>query len=127
MIKILETKTIFDGGDVAIHRHAEITIDGYRWRVGGLPLEGNLQAILEANEARLLAAAQAAGEPVDSGEVDFADFVDRATSEIAWLEATIPNIDTMTAAEVRAVVKRLAQENVEVIRSLRYLARRLGK
>jgi hypothetical protein len=46
-------------------------------------------------------------------------------NEIAWLETTIPGVDTMTAAQVRAVVKRLAQENLSILKLLRYVYRRL--
>jgi NCAIR mutase (PurE)-related protein len=46
-------------------------------------------------------------------------------AELDYLEATIPGIDAMTAAQVRAVVKRLAQENLSVLKLLRYVYRRL--
>lgn len=55
----------------------------------------------------------------------FDELAEKAAAEIAWLEETIPQIDTMTAAEVRAVVKRLARENMETIRAWRYVFRRL--
>lgn len=55
----------------------------------------------------------------------FDELADKASSEIEWLEATIPDIDGMAAAEVRAVVKRLARENLETIRAWRYVIRRL--
>lgn len=44
--------------------------------------------------------------------------------EIDFLQATIPDIDTMTAAQVRDTVKRLAQENLRIMRWLRYLNRK---
>jgi len=55
----------------------------------------------------------------------FSTFVNQADTEVAWLETNIPNIDTMDATQVRAVVKRLAQENLEIIKALRYIAKRV--
>jgi NCAIR mutase (PurE)-related protein len=46
-------------------------------------------------------------------------------AELDYLEATIPSIDAMTAAQVRAVVKRLAQENLSILKLLRYVYRRM--
>lgn len=58
--------------------------------------------------------------------VDFKALADAVDAEIDWLNATIPNIDTMTALEVRAVVKRLAQENREMMKAWRYVLRIVG-
>lgn len=41
----------------------------YLYLVGGLPLTGNLQTILDAREAELFTAAQAKGKPVDLYEI----------------------------------------------------------
>lgn len=57
--------------------------------------------------------------------VDLTDIIDQGENEIAYLDSTIPNIDTMTAVQVRDVVKRLAQENRQIIKALLYLARHL--
>lgn len=57
--------------------------------------------------------------------IDFDELADKAASEIQWLNDTIPQIDTMTAAQVRDVVKRLAQENLRQINAWRYIFRRL--
>jgi hypothetical protein len=57
--------------------------------------------------------------------LDFEALADKAAAEIAWLEATIPLIDTMTLEELRAVLKRVARENMETIRAWRYVIRRL--
>jgi hypothetical protein len=57
--------------------------------------------------------------------VDFDALAGKAANEIAWLEATIPGIGQMTAAQVRDVVARLARENLEMIRAWRYVLRRL--
>lgn len=71
MIEILETKSVSLG--VINARHAEIIISNgaasYLWSVGGLPLAGDLQAVLEAREAELFAQAQAGGRPVDLYEI----------------------------------------------------------
>ena len=55
----------------------------------------------------------------------FDELAEQATAEIEWLEETIPQIEAMTVVEVRAVVKRLAQENLRCIRAWRYVIRRL--
>ena len=70
-IEIVEIKTISLGTISA--RQAEIIISSgassYLWRVGNLPLAGDLQAILEAREAELFAQAQAGGRVVDLYEL----------------------------------------------------------
>lgn len=70
-IEILETKTINIGAVQA--RQVEIIVtsgpDAYLWIVGGLPLAGNLQTILEAREVDLFAAALAGGRVVDLYEI----------------------------------------------------------
>lgn len=58
--------------------------------------------------------------------VDFGALADQANTEIDWLNATIPQIDTMTLEDLRAVLKRIAQENLKQIKAWRYLFRRLG-
>jgi hypothetical protein len=59
MIKILDIR-IIEG----TLRHANIIIsvgdESYLWAIGGLPLEGDLQTILDGREAELWAAAQTA-------------------------------------------------------------------
>lgn len=90
--------------------------------------ESELLAHFGADEASLWQTAQRKQYPggVYQGRKDFESFAARATTEIGWLEETIPAIDTMTAAQVRDVVKRLAQENLEMIRAWRYVIRRLS-
>lgn len=56
----------------------------------------------------------------------FNDLEAQATTEIAWLEAAIPTIDSADLATLRLVLKRIAQENLREIRAWRYLFRRLG-
>lgn len=69
-IIILDTKIInsIDGGE-PIARAVEIAIsdgpDEYQWFVGGLPLVGDLQPLLDSNEATYLAAAKIVGRTFD--------------------------------------------------------------
>lgn len=57
--------------------------------------------------------------------VDFGELANLADAEIGWLEATIPQIDTMALEDLRSVLQRLAQENLRQIKAWRYLFRRL--
>ncbi len=71
-IEILNTQTqTFEGQPHS--RYVEIIITSgptsYQWSVGGLPLTGDLQTILEANEAELFTAASVVGKPVDLYDV----------------------------------------------------------
>lgn len=70
-IEILETKTIETEGYTSRHTLIVIKDNGnsYLWNVGGLPVEGDLQTILNAREAELLAAAIAAGVMANAPEV----------------------------------------------------------
>lgn len=64
-----------------------------------------------------------------SGEVerlDLADLGRQVAAELTWLDTTIAGIDSYTAAQVRDVVKRLAQENRAILRALRFVVRRLA-
>lgn len=45
-------------------------------------------------------------------------------NEIAALGATIPNIDNMTQIQLVQVIKRLAQENLAILKALRYIGRK---
>lgn len=58
--------------------------------------------------------------------LDFEALADKATAEIEWLDETIPLISTMTGAEVRDVVHRIAREQREELRAWRYILRRLA-
>lgn len=65
---------------------------------------------------------------IDSEAVETTDFevlAGEIVAEVQWLDDTIPQIDAMTVAEVRAVVKRLAQENKRMLKAWRYVIRRL--
>lgn len=57
--------------------------------------------------------------------IDLVALADKADAEIEWLNETIPNIPTMTGAEVREVVLRIAREQREELRAWRYIFRRL--
>lgn len=56
----------------------------------------------------------------------FDDLETGAIAEIAWLESIIPAIDIADLTELRAILKRLAQQNLRSIKAWRYLWRRLG-
>lgn len=56
----------------------------------------------------------------------FDNLAELATAEIAWLQDALDEIDTATPAEMRAIVKRLLQENLHQIRAWRYLLMRQG-
>lgn len=59
-----------------------------------------------------------------SGRADFEELEQQIQGELGWLDATIPNIQTMTATQVRDVVYRLALENRQMIRAWKYIIRR---
>lgn len=73
MIEILKVKIIVNDDGLPSVRHADIIIsdgnDSYLWGVGGLPLEGDLQAILDARFDELWAAASVRRRPVDLYEI----------------------------------------------------------
>jgi len=56
----------------------------------------------------------------------FNNLAELATAEIEWLQTTIPDIDTMGIEDLRATLKRLAQENLHQIRAWRYLLMHQG-
>jgi len=60
------------------------------------------------------------------GRIDFDGLADQASAEIAWLSATIPQIETMTIEDLRGVLLRLTRENLKQIKAWRYLFGRLG-
>jgi hypothetical protein len=75
MIEIVNTFMVRNPEGQIVSRACEIIISNgggqsYLWSVGGLPLEGDLQAILNAREAELFAAAQAGGRVVDLYELN---------------------------------------------------------
>lgn len=58
--------------------------------------------------------------------LDLADLGRQVAAELAWLDTTVSSIDDYAAAQVRDVVKRLAQENRAILRALRFVVRRLA-
>lgn len=68
--------------------------------------------------------AGATGEREDVLVNDIKGMLATAQAEIDYLDTTIPTVDAMTAAQVRTVVKRLAQENRQIIKALIRLAYR---
>lgn len=146
-IQILSTATNTEPLTGEVFRSVEIIIesggDSYLWSVGGLPAEGDLQAILTARETELLAAAQAAGMEVNAPEIaerlDLAGLEDDITGELAWITATLPEIDTgltavdaATLAQLRVIVRGLLQNQRRLLlqqrgelKAWRYAIRRL--
>jgi hypothetical protein len=129
-IEILSTQTDTETNT----RTTDIVItDGgnsYLWAVGGLPLEVNLQTILDAREIELLAAAIAAEVEANIPEIqerrDFSGLEADIANELTYINTTLGTIDTMTAAQVRDVVKRILLEQRAELRAWRFVIRRLG-
>lgn len=129
-IEILNTQTYIIDLTGETFRHTEIIItsngDSYLWSVGGLPEVGDLQTILEAQEAALLAEVVGAGVVANVGEVqerrDFAGLEADITGELAWITTAIVEIDTglgvvdaATLAQLRVIVKGLLQNQRRVL------------
>lgn len=74
-----------------------------------LPASGDLATELTAAKERL----------------DMSALGQQVQTELNWLSTTIGNIDGYAVAEVRNVVKRLAQENEAILKALRYIVRQL--
>lgn len=116
-IQILDINLNEMGGQTA-----EILIsDGantYHWYVGGLPVEGDLQGILDGREAELWVAASAAGEQVN-------DLAERqAATNTYRSEALIfDNMVGMTEAQVRQWIRTNGAEEALVViwRVLRFV------
>lgn len=62
----------------------------------------------------------------DTGRDKLDELAAAIADELAWLDDNIPLIGTMNAAQVRAVVGRLARENRQILRGMRYLANKVG-
>lgn len=71
------------------------------------------QALIETGESR----------PELAERIDLRTLGQAISSEIAYLNTTILLIDTMTTGQVRDVVKRLAQENRQILKAMRVLVR----
>lgn len=99
--------------------------DTYLWRRGHIPLDTDVLEFLTGEAEVLWRFASAYQEPVDVDELHLRDFRQQARAELDWLSAIIPAIDDMTALQVRGVVKRLAQQNAQLITSLMFLAKRV--
>lgn len=126
-IEILSIQTIEDTRFCTI----VITNNGnsYLWTVGGLPLAGNLQTILDAREAELLQAVSNAGQanvPEIEERRDFSGLEQDIANELVWIGDTLATIDTMTQAQVRNVVKRILQEQQRELKAWRFVIRRLS-
>lgn len=73
-IEIIETQIVGDPfTNEPLSRAVNIVItsgsESYLYSVGGLPLTGSLQTVLDAQEADIFTLAQAGGEPVDLYEL----------------------------------------------------------
>jgi hypothetical protein len=113
MIDILDVQVI-EGS-----RHVTIAIDNggptYLWRVGGLPLTGNLQTILDRRQGELFAVAQTRGQVFDLFDVR-----ERAKFEALFLllldennalrAAMIPPLPARTEAQLRAALREKARK-----------------
>lgn len=53
--------------------------------------------------------------------IDAGALLSQLAAELDWLDETIPAIESMTLAELRAVLKRLAQENRKQLAAWRYV------
>ena len=112
MIEIIDTKTVNLGTISA--RHADIIIssgsEAYLFGVGGLPLTGDLQAILNAREAELWTVAQTSGKAVDLYEVTPKKAIKALAlvmlDEInALRQAAVPPLAARTIQQLEAAVK----------------------
>lgn len=104
----------------------------------GIPVEGDLPeeelkriAVEEAARRRSwpnepTQADIEAVEAEESERLDLSDLGRQMAAELEWLDTTVSSIDDYAAAQVRDVVKRLAQENRAVLRALRFVVRRLA-
>lgn len=123
-----------------IIRQQQNEFDATTWyaKIGGLAADGLYRLAdltlteepvswLAANpgEAQAVIDAGTYNEEFATRKVDFDDLASKVETEITWLNATIPTIDAMTAAQVRDVAKRLAQENQAMFRAWRYILRHL--
>lgn len=126
ILSIKQSESIATG---ETYQHAEFTItdgvDEYLHSRGSIPDGADVQSFLDAEADALWAGASAQAKVVDSDQVDFAGVIGDIQTEIDYLNLTIPLIDTMTAVQVRDVVKRLAQENRGILRALRWVAKRI--
>jgi hypothetical protein len=132
MIEILSVQSHTEPLTGETFRHVEIIIsdngNAYLWAVGGLPAEGDLQAILDAREVELLQAASNTGQantPELTERRDFSGLEQDINNELVWIGDTLATIDTMTQAQVRNVIKRILQEQQRELKAWRYVIRRL--
>lgn len=115
MIEILETR-IINNADTGqpISRYVEIIATGgansYLWGVGGLPLTGNLQTILDGRDAELFSEAQAGGRVVDLYELatkrTLKAFALVMLDEINILrQASLPPLPARSAIQIEGALK----------------------
>lgn len=111
-IEILETYNTLDpftGQTIA--RAARISIDGLELVKGGLPVEGNLQTILNSREAELLAIAQSFNRPIDIYEHVTTKKLLKAVALVVMDElnilraAAVPPLTARTAGQIESAIK----------------------
>lgn len=117
----------------------DINLTLWHFKLGGLATDGLYRVTdlsrecqtpndwLNANQEEAQMLIDVGLPNVELGEkyLDFKPFGNLIETELTWLDSNIPNIDAMTATQVRSVVKRLAQENREIIKAFRYIIRKL--
>lgn len=59
-------------------------------------------------------------------KVNWQELRDRWQNEMNYLEAAIPAVDTMDLTELRGYIKRLGQENLQILKSFALLFRRMS-
>lgn len=121
MIEIINTQIITTVEGVTT-RHCDIIISqngvSYLWAVGGLPLEGDLQAILNAREAELWAAAQVNGKLLSTTEKEAKqapaigrNYFASHSAAVAFVRLSPSEqeaqIDAMTTAQMKTLLKYL--------------------
>lgn len=115
MIEILEIRAVndFDTGQPR-SRHADTVItqggESYLLGVGGLPLAGNVQTILDSREVELWPQAQAGGRAVDLYEVTPKRVLKAVALVImdeinALRQAVIPALPARTAGQIETAIK----------------------
>lgn len=119
----------------------ETTPNLWHIKIGGTATDGNYRL---ADTSQTLTTNQtpqdwldnnavAAQALIDTGVVnetfnqrrDFGDLDKQAQAEINYLNGVIDTIDSMNAAQVRGVVKRLCRQNLRLVKAFRFVVRKL--
>lgn len=124
--------------DILRQQQDDVTPAIWHFKLGGIAQDGLYRLADLSREttspADWLAANQAEAQAlIDAGvyheelvqRLDLKALGEQVAAELAYLDTTIANIDTYTAAQVRDVVKRLCQEQRAELRAWRYVVKRL--